>query len=394
MSSLLTQYGIENLKVLLEAFNELGQDILSGKITEEVNPVNKKSLRTFRMKEACQLVGRSDAFIRKLENQSKDFFPHKVNGTRFYTLELINKIRDKAGTRLKRPLGSNPIIISVSNFKGGVGKSIVSKSLADKLAISGLRILSIGLDAQGTDSLYYGFIPDLEITPEETIRSALLDDSTNIKKLIKKTYFPGIDIIPGNLSLTEVEIKLTDYKEQINQVKKLGFPDERLSNALAHIKDDYDVILIDCGPNLNILTLNAVNACNALLIPVPPALPDLASFCTFCHTLTEHLQNSDKIKSLDFFRVLISKSHSNKSSHRISKIIREHFGSYVLLRDIVFSSEIESAASKFTSLYELPHSSKKSYQLGVESMESVFNEIFDAIKMIWESQISESKDEK
>ena len=263
------QYSIDNLQSLLSTFSLLGKDILSGKITEDIKAVNKKTLRTFRMKEACELIGRSDAFLRKLEVSDPLYKPQKINGVRFYTLDLINKIRDRANTRFKRPKNSNPIIMAVSNFKGGVGKSIISKSIADKCAISGLRVLSIGMDAQGTDSLYYGFIPDLDIMPEETIRSALLESPNLIKDLIKKTYFNGIDIIPGNLSLTEVEIKLTDYKEQINQVKKLGFPDERLSNALSYIQDDYDIILIDCGPNLNILTLNAINACNAILVPIP-----------------------------------------------------------------------------------------------------------------------------
>lgn len=391
MNHQLTQYGVEDLKCVLEAFSKLGQDILAGKITDDVGAVNKKSLRTFRMKEACKLTQRSDAFLRKLETQNQEFKPNKINGVRFYNLDLINKIRDKADTRFKRPSGSSPVIMAIANFKGGVGKSIISKSIADKFALAGLRVLSIGMDAQGTDSLYYGFIPDLEVSPEETIRPALLETSINIKNLIKKTYFPGIDIIPGNLSLTDVEIKLTDYKEQMNQVKKLGFPDDRLTNAINHIKNDYDIILIDCGPNLNILTLNAINACNSILVPVPPALPDLASFCTFCHTLTEHLENSNKIKELDFFRVLISKNPNNKSSQRIAKTIREHFGSYVLLRDIVYSSEIELAASKFNSLYELNPSSKKSYKRGMESLESVFNEILDAIKMIWESQTNEVK---
>ena len=118
----------------------------------------------------------------------------------------------------------------------------------------------------------------------------------------------------------------------------------------------------------------------------PPALPDLASFCTFCHTLNDHLENSNKIKSLDFFRIVISKNPNNSSAKKIAKTIREHFGSYVLLRDLVHSSEIDLAASKFRSLYELPPNSKKSYKRGLESMDNVFNEVLEAVKMIWDSQ--------
>jgi chromosome partitioning protein len=389
MSTALTQYGVDDLQNILGAFSNLGTDILSGEVTEDIKAINKKTLRKFKMKEACEMIGRSDAFLRKLEQTDKSFEPEKINGIRYYTLELINKIRDKAGTRYVRPKGSDPIIFAISHFKGGVGKSTTTNSAACKFALSGLRVLCIGMDGQGTDALYYGFIPDLDVAPDETIRPALLENPEKIKALIKKTYFDGIDIIPGNLTLTQVEIKLNNYQEQMQQVKKLGFPDDRLSNALAHIKDDYDVILLDCGPNLNILTLNAVNACNALLVPVPPALPDLASFCTYCKTLKEHLEASGKIKTLEFFRVLVTKHPKNKASENILRIMLQEFGSYVMQKHIVYSAEIERAAASFCSLYELPTSSKKTYKRGMESIEGVFGEILDAFKQIWEAESKE-----
>jgi len=387
----LTHYGVDDLQNVLGAFGNLGTDILSGEVTEEIKAINKKTLRKFKMKEACEMIGRSDAFLRKLEQADKAYEPEKVNGIRYYTLELINKIRDKAATRYVRPKGSNPIVFAISHFKGGVGKSTTTNSAACKFALSGLRVLCIGMDGQGTDALYYGFIPDLDVSPDETIRSALLEDPKNIKSLIKKTYFDGIDIIPGNLTLTQVEIRLNDYQEQIKKVKLLGFPDERLSNALAYIKDRYDVILLDCGPNLNILTLNAINACNALLVPVPPALPDLASFCTYCRTLKEHLEASEKIKILEFFRILVTKHPKNKASENILKMMLQEFGSYVMQKNIVYSAEIERAAASFCSLYELPISSKKTYKRGMESMEGVFGEILEAFKQVWEAESKEIK---
>lgn len=389
MSTALTQYGVDDLQNILKAFSDLGTDILSGEVTKDIKAVNKKTLRKFKMKEACEMIGRSDAFLRKLEQTDPAFEPEKINGIRYYTLELINKIRDKAGTRYIRPTGSKPIILAVSHFKGGVGKSTTANSVACKMALSGLRVLCIGMDGQGTDALYYGFIPDLDIAPEETIRPALLDDPSCIKKLIKKTYFDGIDIIPGNLTLTQAEIKLTNYDEQIKLIKKLGLPDERLANTIEYIKNDYDLILLDCGPNLNILTLNAINACNALLVPVPPALPDLASFCTYCKTLKEHLEIYEKNKTLEFFRILVTKHPKNKASENILRMMLQEFGSYVMQKHIVHSAEIERAASNFCSLYELPSSSKKTYKRGLESMENVFDEILHAFKSIWEAQASE-----
>ena len=385
---LLTPYGSDDLQILLKAFGKLGESILSGEITEEITDVNKKQLRLFKTKEACQMVKRSDTFLKNLEKTDPSFVPKKINGIRYYDLDLINRIRDKAGTRYIRPKHSTPIKIAISNFKGGVGKSGTSKSLADKLALKGLRILMVELDPQGTSSLFSGFNPELEVKADQTIKNALLENPKYVQKLVQKNYFPGIDIIPGNLSLTDVEIKLNDYREQMNKVKKLGFPDERLSHALEYIESDYDVIMFDCGPNLNILTLNAINAANALIIPVPPALPDLASFCTFCTTLNNHLENSGKIKTLEFFRVLITKHPKNRTADKISTMMIREFGSYIMQKYIVHSAEIELAASKFSSIYELAPNSKKSYKRAMESMDSVFNEIFEAMKIIWDNQES------
>lgn len=393
MRKVLTQYGIDDVKATLDAFSRLTKDVLSGDITKDLEAITPKTLRKFKMKEASKMIGRSDAYLRKLEKENENeklYSPEKQNSIRYYSLDLINRLRDKAGTRYHRPTGTKPIIISVSNFKGGVGKSITSKTLADKFALEGLRVLSIGMDAQGTDSLYYGIIPDIDIEPHETIRPALLEDPSQIKNLIKKTYFPGIDIIPGNLSLNDVEIKLTDYKEQMKQIKTLGMPDERLKKALEFISDDYDVILLDCGPNLNILTLNSIEACNGMLIPVPPASPDLASFGTYCSTLSSHLgYSSRKSRNMDFLRIVITKHPNNSTAQRLSKIMRDNFGTYMTLRNIVYSAEIEKAASEFSSLYEILPNSRKSYIRAMESTESVTNEIFDAIKMIWESQVNE-----
>jgi len=181
-------------------------------------------------------------------------------------------------------------------------------------------------------------------------------------------------------------MKLNDYKEQMNQVKRLGFPDERLSTAFEQVKDDYDAIILDCGPNLNILTLNAINAANAMIIPVPPALLDLASFCTFCATMNKQLEDSDKLKSLEFFRVLITKHPKNGTADKISNMMIREFGSYIMQKYIVHSAEIELAASKFSSIFELPPSSKKTYKRAIESMNSVFDEILDAMKTIWDKQ--------
>src|ERR1700677_233972 len=196
-----TQYGTKDTASLMQAFHTMGNKQLKQLLEIYSAPEDRKTLRTWRMKDTCDLVYRSEPYIRKLETEGK-ISPVVLNGVRHFSLETINKIRDIAGTRYLRPTKSAPMIIAVSNFKGGVAKSTTVLHLAKKCALEGLKVLCIDLDPQATLTLGFGYIPDIDLEPTDTIRNALINDASEIKYLIKKTYFDGIDIIPGNLALS------------------------------------------------------------------------------------------------------------------------------------------------------------------------------------------------
>tara|TARA_B100001996_G_scaffold382342_1_gene373920 strand:- start:822 stop:1985 length:1164 start_codon:yes stop_codon:yes gene_type:complete len=387
MKEPITHFGIRNTPALMEAFHNLGNDLLTQLMEFYASPNEKKSLRTWKMKDIVKMTGRSEAFIRTLEKSDKIYEPIKINGIRHYTLELINKIRDKTGTRFKRPIGSEPIILAISNFKGGVAKSTTSMHLTHKGALEGKRMLAIDLDPQGTFTLGFGYIPDIDIKEEQTIKDAMIISPDLVHKAIRKTYFTGIDLIPGNLVLSELEILLTDVSEQKNKIKTIGYPNERLKNILDIVKDNYDIIVLDCGPNLGMLTINALTAANALLVPIPPMMSDLGSFVTCTGTLSELLKHINK--DFDFFRILISKHPESKESKQLEILMREKFGTYILQKCLVNSVEVEKAASIFSSVYELPNKSTKSYKRAIESLDNVYLEIFDAFKQIWSAQHEE-----
>ena len=394
MTNPITHFGTSDASKLMSAFHNLGNELLADLLKYYARPNEKKSLRTWKMKDACQMIGRSEAFLRKIENESSEYIPHKdASGVRYYDLNLINKIRDKAKTRYIRPLGSSPMVIAISNFKGGVAKSTTSLHLVQKCALQGLRCMIVDLDPQATLSLSFGFVPDIDIHPDETIRSALLESPENINNLIKKTYFPGIDIIPGNLSLSDLELVLSNISVQEKQLEKLGMPNIRIKTAINKISKNYDVIFFDCGPNLGMLTINAVTAANALLVPIPPMMNDLGSFVTFTGTL-EHLFKQLN-KNFDFFRIILTKHSESQLSKQIEILMREKFGAYILQKNIVSSVEIEKASSSFSSVYEMSKKSTKSYHRAIESLNNAFDEIIGSFKHIWETQHQiMSKEEK
>lgn len=390
MSAPLTQYATKNAVALMNGFHQLGSELLKDLVQYSAEPQTNKSLRTFKMKEAAEMVGRSSTFLKSIESDKTLVPIREKNGNRRYTLELINKIRDKADTRYKRPQPSKTMVVAVSNFKGGVAKSTTSLHLAHKCALDGLRVLAIDLDPQGTFTLGFGYVPDVDLSPSDTIRDALLGQPDNIKKVIKKTYFDGISIIPGNLGLSEIEILLTNLEEQKKHVATLGMPDQRLKKAIDIVAEEFDVIILDCGPNLGMLTINAVTAANGLLVPIPPMMSDLGSFVTFTGTLGALFDPMHK--NFDFFRILLTKHPESKESKALDIMMRERFGAYMVQKHIVNSVEIEKASSLFRSVYETEKNSTPPYKRAIEHLDDVFNEIIEAFKMTWEAQALEHQE--
>lgn len=381
----ITSFGVDNPSKLMHAMYEAGQNAIVDIIQASSAPEDRKQLRTWGINAVAEMLGKSTTSIRSLEERGDVVPPEKDEGGRKqYSLEAINAIREALGIKFKRPKNTDPIICCTVNFKGGVGKSMTSMLLLQFLAINGVKVLGIDLDPQATLTTWFGFVPDIDLSEDDTLATALLEDESDIKRVIRKTYFTGVDIIPANLELQNAELSLPSISDE--KIKILGSPLKRLKVALDQIKDDYDVIVIDCPPNTGILTMNAVSAVNSIIITLPPSMPDFASFVRLTKTL-HRIFKAVSSEKIDFFRILLTKHKTNAAANKLDQLMRRLYGEYILVNHMVDSAEIDNTATAFLSLYEKPYSTNSAtYRRALEACNKVNSEIFDAFREIWDAQ--------
>lgn len=162
-------------------------------------------------------------------------------------------------------------IIAIANQKGGVGKTTTAINLSACLAESGKKVLTIDTDPQGNTTSGLGVDKD-EL--ENTVYELMLDECT-IKESLVKTEFENLDLIPSNVNLAGAEIELLGINEK----------EYILKNAVDYIKDDYDFVIIDCPPSLNMLTVNALTTANTVLVPIQCEYYALEGLSQLIHTI-------------------------------------------------------------------------------------------------------------
>ena len=162
-------------------------------------------------------------------------------------------------------------IIAIANQKGGVGKTTTAINLSSCLAEAGKKVLTIDLDPQGNMTSGLG-VDKNEL--ENTVYELMLDECS-IKESMADTVVEGMKIIPSNVNLAGAEIELLGINEK----------EYILKNAVDYIRDDYDFIIIDCPPSLNMLTINALTAATSVLVPIQCEYYALEGLSQLIHTI-------------------------------------------------------------------------------------------------------------
>jgi chromosome partitioning protein len=205
-------------------------------------------------------------------------------------------------------------IITVANQKGGVGKTTTTVNLAAALAATRRKVLLIDMDPQGNATMGSGIDKNqLEVT----VCDVLLGEATATQAL-QHSSEAGYDLLPANADLTAAEVQL---------VNKIG-RERQLSLALESLRGNYDYILIDCPPSLNMLTVNALVAADGVVVPMQCEYYALEGLSSLLDTIEQiRVSVNPQIKLEGLLRTMYDPR--NNLSNDVSSELVEHFGDRV-----------------------------------------------------------------
>jgi len=243
-----------------------------------------------------------------------------------------------------RPKG--PRIIAIANQKGGVGKTTTTINLGAALAADGFKVLLVDLDPQGNASTGLG----IEASQRQLNTYDLLLGDVPLEDIVQKSDVDGLLIVPATTDLSSADIELIS-----NEKRNFLLYDALRQPAI----DQYnlDVILIDCPPSLNLLTVNAMVSANSVLVPLQSeffALEGLSQLMLTVREVRETVNSSLRIEGI----VLTMYDSRNKLSQQVESDARDNLGELVFKTIIPRNVRVSEAPSFAMSVIDYDPTSK------------------------------------
>lgn len=369
-------------------------------------PQEEKTLRSFSSSEVAELLRVSDGYLRKAHFDGR--IPEVQQGPgnkRLYTAHDILEIRRILAQNAKDPFqflpgrrpGDKLQIWSTVNFKGGSSKTTTTVTLAMRLASRGYRVALVDSDPQASLTTFFGYQPEIDFLEGGTLYDAIrYNDGDVIRRplteLIRKTYFPNLDLVPGGIMLSEFE---TETPTALSRGEQPVFFN-RIRDSLRQVEDDYDIVLIDCPPQLGYLTMSAICASTSLLMTVIPERVDIASasqFLTMASGVLEVLHANGGIGTYDNFAYLLTRFDTAISTQQdLAEWLRQLLGDSILKTPFVKSSAVSEAGLSQKTIWEVDLATtknRKTYDRAIESAIGFCNDIEKLIQAAWGRGVSD-----
>jgi chromosome partitioning protein len=239
-------------------------------------------------------------------------------------------------------------IISVSNQKGGVGKTTTALSLSAALGVLEKKVLLIDMDPQSNATSGLGVDSN-----EATLSSYnLIIGNAKASNIVIQTSSPNLDLIPAKIDLVGLEIEIVNESSR----------EYLLKNALEKIKEKYDFIIIDCPPSLGLITLNALTCSNSVIIPIQCEYFALEGLGKLLNTIKGVQKVHNPNLSLEGILLTMFDSRL-RLSNQVKQDVKKHFGNIVFNTIIPRNVSLGEAPSHGESIlmYNATSKGSKSY---------------------------------
>jgi len=374
-------------------------EALNNHMRNSFQPESRKTLRKFQPSEVSEMTGISMSNLRT-RHQEGDFPDVETDsrGRRLYSAEEIDQIRHvmaRTGRngetyRPGRREGDALQVISIVNFKGGSSKTTSAIHLAQRYALRGYRVLAVDMDPQASLTTMFGYRPEIEFAEGGTIYDALrYEDPVPLSAVVRKTYFHNLDLAPAGLMLSEYETE-TAYALQ----HKIDPPfTQRLAIALDEIEEQYDLVIIDCPPQLGFTTMTALLASTGLLITVVPSMLDVASMAQFLEMAGETVRTLEDVSGpidWSFLKFLIARYEpTDVPQSQMAGFLRSILLDQVLNTPMLKSTAISDAGMTQQTIYELDPAQvvRKTLDRILESVNGVADEFEKTIQQAWGREV-------
>lgn len=261
-------------------------------------------------------------------------------------------------SEFSRPEG--PRIIAVANQKGGVGKTTTAINLAAALVESGLRVLVVDLDPQGNASTGLG----IEAHDRELTSYDLLVDDAALEDVIRTTEIEDLCIIPATVDLSSADIELF-----ANEKRSYLLHDALRQPAMENY--DWDYVLIDCPPSLNLLTVNAMVAAHSVLVPLQSEFFALEGVSQLMLSVREVRQSANPDLRIEGI-VLTMFDRRNNLSQQVEQDARDNLGDLVFQTKIPRNVRVSEAPS-----FALPVLNYDTNSLGAQAYRALAAELLN-----------------